>query len=117
VKIAIKYYGAPSARVTVDALPCGVPGLAIHARHKAPGWAITHIRSGLGVALFSASDPEAVLAAAQALAPLADWTASAWDISDAVTGNEVLAVTARYGVDLGTVRSGNDYDDVAEVAR
>ena len=59
--------------VAVDAAPCGVPGLAIHAAHRADGWIITHLGTGCRVAWFPDADPEWVLACAQALGELGDW--------------------------------------------
>lgn len=72
----------------VDALPCGVPGLVIHAAPGADGWVITHVPSGCRAAWFPDADPEWVLACAQALGEVGDWTG---DVTRLVTGaREVL---------------------------
>jgi hypothetical protein len=68
----------------VRATPCGVPGLAIHApadhvNGQASGWVITHIASGLCAGWWPEVSPEQVLAAAQALGELGDWTVSDLD--------------------------------------
>lgn len=87
--------------VTVDAFPCGVAGLAIHAAvPPATGWVITHVRAGLLVGWFPDADPEAVLAAAQALGDLADWSLPADDVADDATQAEVEDALERWG---GTV--------------
>lgn len=80
----------------VPGLPCGVPGLAIApALHYPAIWSLIHVRSGLAVAWFSRSGPEAALACAQDLGDLDDWTQpmSVLGRADAVR----IAVVARWG--------------------
>lgn len=98
MKINVKSATSWPALQVVDAVPCGVPGLAINADHGTPAtWVITHIRSGLAVAYFPAVSPEAVLAAAQALGTLADWTMSAEDVADHITLGDVLDTVKPWG--------------------
>lgn len=86
---------------TVDAMPCGVPGLVIHRviladGEMGEGLTLTHVRSGLQVAYFPPGvDPEAVLACAQDLAGLADWTQPGAVLVDAK--DAVIAITRRWG--------------------
>jgi hypothetical protein len=89
--------GAPGGVFTVDALPCGVPGLMIHAATGAGGWVITHARSGYAVAWFPEADPESVLGAAPAIGPLADWTASGSDVARVDTAGEIAAICQARG--------------------
>jgi hypothetical protein len=57
----------------LEGFPTGVPGLVVGRRPQTPGFAIVHLRSGTLIANnFDA--PEAALAAAKLLAPLAEWT-------------------------------------------
>lgn len=80
----------------IPGMPCGVPGLAITRAVNNPAvLVITHVRSGLAVAMFAHGDPEAVLACAQALAGAADWTLAAADLTAAVIGAQ--PVIARWG--------------------
>jgi hypothetical protein len=58
--------------VDAEAWPCGVPGLVI--ANAGSGLEIIHTRSGTCVGKFGDADPEAVLAAAQGIGCLADWT-------------------------------------------
>ena len=77
MKITIRWWnGSEFADREMDAVPCGVPGLAIHAAPDADGWVITHIASGCRAAWFPDASPEWVLACAQELGTLGDWTAS-----------------------------------------
>jgi hypothetical protein len=99
VKILIRSTLEGPAVVPVDGLPCGVPGLAItRTPHAGDGYVITHVRSGNGVLWFPDTDPEGVLAAAQELAPLADWTISG------------AALTAIRGLGSRTWAVGSRYD-------
>lgn len=76
MKIVIRQWnGREIGDMVVDAVPCGVPGLAVHAAVRASGWVVTHVPSGCRVAWFPDASPEYVLACAQALGELGDWTA------------------------------------------
>lgn len=112
MKIAIKDHSDP---VTVEALPCGVPGLAIHPDPDRPDvFVITHIRSGLSVALFT--DGEAALAAATGLGELlpGGWTLSAEDIADETSKGEVADVITPWGGSFGY--PSGDRSDIAAAA-
>jgi hypothetical protein len=89
--IAVRIRGLGAREV--PGMPCGAPGLAITRAVKNPAvLVITHVRSGLVVAMFAHGDPEAVLACAQALAEVADWTQPASDLAYAVTGARPVIV-------------------------
>jgi hypothetical protein len=53
----------------VDALPAGVPGLAVHRAHEGGGMVISHIKTGMIVAAF----PCEVFDCAAGLGELGDW--------------------------------------------
>jgi hypothetical protein len=53
----------------VDALPAGVPGLAVHRAHEGGGMVISHIKTGAALAAF----PGDVFDCAEALGNLGDW--------------------------------------------
>lgn len=63
--------GNPTA---VRATPSGVHGLAIHAAGPGGGWSMTHVPTGLAVAWWPDGEPEQLLACAQALGALGDWS-------------------------------------------
>ena len=96
-KLRIYQPADPSGFGIVDALPCGVPGLMIHKALDADGWMITHARSGIGVAWFPDADPEAVLAAAQEIGPLTDWTASGDTVVASGIGRRMSAICRKWG--------------------
>lgn len=86
------------ATATTDALPTGVPGIAAHLDVSGTGWVLTHIRSGNGLGWFPPEvDPEALLACAAELAPLADWTASAHDLLASGAVQMALPIAERWG--------------------
>lgn len=74
MKVTVRWHGVPAE---VEGLPCGIPGLAI-TRWIPPdeSLSIIHVRSGHAVAFFYGASPEAVLAAAEEIGTLADWTVS-----------------------------------------
>jgi hypothetical protein len=57
----------------LEGFPTGVPGLVVGLRPPTPGFTIAHLRSGTLIAA-GFDDPEAALAAARMLGPLAEWT-------------------------------------------
>lgn len=107
--------------MAIPAMPCGVPGLSVHRvvltdGEMGEGLCLTHCRSGLAVGYFPVEvDPEAVLACAQDLARLADWTLPAADLRG-LDENAVIAVTERWGsVPMGVPAT--DFGDVGAVDR
>ena len=70
-----------SGDIDVTAVPTPVPGLLV-AEDPGFGFSVIH-HSGVGVALDFGS-PEAALACAEAIAPLADWSASVLDVTAAL---------------------------------
>lgn len=124
MKIGIKWRAWDQAaghyRITaveVDAYPCGVPGLAIHASVDGADWSVTHVRSGLVVAI--AGDPETALSVVRALDDLmSDWTISADDIADEVTTFEVIEAVSPVGgwVDTRRPVDRRDFDDLVAMS-
>jgi hypothetical protein len=85
--------------MTIKALPVGVPGIMAHPTASGrPGWMLTHVRSGNGIAYFPPDvDPEVLLACAKELAPLTDWTCRGSDLANAQMARKIVAVTSRWG--------------------
>ena len=82
--------------LSVDAVECGVPGLAIMRGADGSGHTIVHVPTGFGVGWFPGSvEPEAVLACAFELDALADWTVPLPDAG--ALSRDVLPVLAHYG--------------------
>jgi hypothetical protein len=115
VKIRYRHPDTGAAEIhTVPAFPCGVPGLMICPAGDTPGWIITHARSGLGLMWFPGAGPEAVLAAAQEIGQLTDWTASAHSMhADMGLRAAVLDAGGKWGGCLYCQRvSSEDFDDL-----
>jgi hypothetical protein len=94
VKITIRWWtGSEFARQEIDAAPCGVPGLAIHAAYGTEGWIITHVPSGMRAAWFLDVSPEWVLGCARELGELGDWTG----MPDAELRRNAYEVIVSYG--------------------
>ena len=113
MKILIRSTREGPAVVPVDGLPCGVPGLAITRAPATSGYVITHLRSGNGVLWFPETDPEGVLACAQKLAPLADWTVSGEAlVRSKGLGSRVWAIGSHYDAERCTTDR-NELGDIA----
>ena len=113
-KVAVRWSGKT---IKVGGLPCGVPGLAIVLRPSGEGLGIVHVRSGAFIGLFAASvSPEAVLAAAQEIAHLADWTVPGTVLqSTPGLADDAYMVVLRWG---GNMRGGGApaATDITEVS-
>jgi hypothetical protein len=115
MKVLVRSTVEGPAVVPVEGWPCGVPGLAItETTGEMTGYSITHVRSGTCVLWFPDTDPEGVLAAAQEVGLLADWTRSGADLlADPFLGRRVCAVGHRFGCQVyrnppGQVADGAD---------
>ena len=87
----------PEAR-EMEGFPTGVPGLVVSSTPS--GFVIAHVRSGAWVAK-GFDDPEAALAAAQLIGPLADWTCTGAEMQEYPKRpgfqHELVSIADRFG--------------------
>lgn len=89
----------PDGMVVVEALDSGVPGLALAHPPTLDGWVLMHRASGLAVSRSAKHhDPEVLVALAQRLASLADWTQAAIPIPGPVLRREIDQVVEEAGL-------------------
>jgi hypothetical protein len=115
VKILVRPVDPGPAIVPVDGLPCGVPGLAITRVPSRESWSITHVRSGCSAGFFEpGTDPEAILAAAQELGAITDWTLPASEVvANRETGYQARDIVESYGgILVGRTGDMRDVEDI-----